>query len=179
MRRRAAFTVLLAALSVAWPGHALGQESGQGALRVTGMVGGSLRDGLNGFGVARDVVNFSVRLSLPKGLGIQPWVQAGGFNRPDLICEAALPCNTEGWTLRGGVALPFSPDDSRPGVHPYMIGGIGAAFAEEDTFSWLLGIGTSYSLTPRLAPVFELRWEDLPGIRNVLMLNLGLRLDLF
>ncbi len=32
-------------------------------------------------------------------------------------------------------------------------------------------------LSGRIAPTLELRWEDLPGIRNVVMLNLGLIVD--
>lgn len=178
--RRAVVVAALTALAVlTWPETGSAQRPGSGTgLRVTGLVGGSFREGPSGFGVARDVVTYSVRLSLRRGMGLQPWVQAGGFTRPDLTCLPDLPCSSEGWTLRGGVVLPFSPDDTRPGVQPYLVGGLGGAFSEQDRFSVALGIGVAVPLAPWFAPVVELQWDQLPGISNVLMVNLGLRIDL-
>lgn len=169
---------LAALLLVMWTAPAAAQEDDRATLRLSGFVAGSLREGPAGFGVARDVRSFTVRLTVPR-LGLQPWAQVGGFYRPDFECIAGVPCNDEGWTALVGVVGPLSPDDTRPGVQPYLVGGIGAAFSEEDQFAYILGIGASVPLNPRVAPSVELRWEDLPGITNVLMVNLGLRLDVF
>lgn len=179
-RTVAAAAALAALLMLAGPAPIRAQGiDRQGLVRVSAFVGGSFRDSPAGFGVARDVVSYSLRLSLPRGAGMHPWLQAGRFVRPDLECPAELTCNTEGWTARVGVTLPLSTDDTRPGLHPYLVGGIGMAFAEEDELSWLVGFGTALALTPRVAPVLELHWDQLPGIRNVLMLNVGLRIGLF
>lgn len=181
MRARHALMVVamaLAALVAPEAGSAQRPGSGTG-IRVTGLAGGSFREGPSGFGLARDVVTYSLRLSLRSGLGFQPWIQAGQFTRPDLVCPSALPCSSEGWHLRGGVVLPFSPDDTGPGVHLYLLGGLGGAFSEQDRFSVVLGIGGSVPLTPWFAPVVEVHWDQLPGISNVVMANLGVRIDLF
>lgn len=173
--RAAAAALCLAGATTA----AAAQEPGErAALRVSGFVAGSLREGPAGFGVARDVVSFSARLMLPRA-GPQPWAQVSGFRRPDLECLAGVPCNEDGWTALVGVVQPLSPDDTRPGLNPYLIGGIGYAFSAEDRFSYVFGIGAAFPFDRRVAPSVELRWEDLPGIRNVLMVNIGLRLDLF
>lgn len=179
-RTVAAAAALMALMALARPAPASAQRiDRQGLVRVSAFAAGSFREGPTGFGVARDVVSYSLRLTLPRGAGMHPWLQAGWFVRPDLECPADLTCNTEGWTARGGVTLPLSTDDTRPGLHPYLLAGIGMAFSEEDELSWLFGFGTALALTPRLAPALELHWDQLPGIRNVLMLNLGLRIGLF
>lgn len=170
---------LAALVLAAYPTLAAAQGDDEPAtVRVSAFVAGSLREGPSGFGVARDVRSYSARVTLPWP-GLQPWAQLGGFYRPDYECLAEVPCNDEGWTALVGVVQSLSPDDTRPGLNPYLVGGIGAAFSEEDQFAYILGIGAAYPFNRRVAPSVELRWEDLPGITNVLMVNLGLRFDLF
>jgi hypothetical protein len=180
-RRAVAVGTLTALAVLAGPEAGSAQRMGSGTgLRVTGLVGGSFQDSPTaGLGLARDVVSYSLRLSLRRGNGIQPWVQGGWFTRPDLVCPADLVCSSEGWTLRGGAVMPFFPDDTRPGVQPYLLAGLGGAFSERNRFSVLLGIGAAVPLTRWFAPVVELQWDQLPEISNVLMVNLGLRIDLF
>lgn len=179
-RRAVALGAVIALMALAWPDVGSAQRPGSGTgLRITGLVGGSVREGPAGFGLARDVVSYGARLTLRRGMGIQPWVQVGGFTRPDLVCPDNLTCNSHGWTVRGGVALPFSPNDTRPGIQPYLLGGLGWGFSEQNKFSVLLGIGFAAPLTPWFAPVVELQWVQLPGTTNILMVNLGLRLDPF
>lgn len=158
--------------------HAAGQQSDHPAFRVSVFGAGSLRDSPTGFRVARDVISYSVRFTLPRRASFHPWVQAGRFERPELDCRPGIPCNDDGWTVHGGVALPLSVDDTRGGPNVHLLTGLGAAFSAEDRFSYALGFGLSYPVA-RWAPSGELVWVDLPGIRNVMMLNLGLRVDLF
>ena len=179
MGRTMAAAALAALMALACVAPSSAQRiDGQGRVRMSAFAAGSFREGPDGFGVARDVVSYSLRLTLPRGMGLHPWVQAGRFIRPDLECPADLTCNADGWTARGGVTLPLSTDDTRPGFHPYLVGGIGMAFSEQDELSWLFGFGSALALTPRIAPAVELYWDQLPGIRNVLMLSLGLRISL-
>ena len=179
-RGAAAVVVLAAMASLAWPAEGAAQVvDGDASVRVWTFAAGSLREGPSGFGFARDVVSYSLRVSLPRGADVQPWVQAGWFERPDLECPAGAVCNLDGWTARAGVILPFSTDDTRPGLHSYLVGGIVMAFATEDELSWLLGLGMTLTVTPSFAPAVELHWDQLPGIRNVLMINLGARISLF
>lgn len=173
---------LLAALTaalllVAAPGAA--QSVDPGTVRVSVFGGGSIREDPTGLGIAEDVLSVSARLTLPLQGRFQPWVQGEFFTRPDLECPAVLDCNADGVTALAGVVAPFSADDTRPGFHPYFLGGVGWAFSDEDRFAFVLGIGGAFAFSRRVAPSLEVRWEDFPGIRNVMMVNLGVRLDLF
>ncbi|MFO7895244.1 MAG: hypothetical protein R6U63_16140 [Longimicrobiales bacterium] len=166
--------------AVFWPAAAHGQTPDPAAIRVSAFGGVSFRDGLTGLNVAKDVQSLSVRLTLPRQTEIQPWVQGEYFVRPDFECLSALPCSDAGWTALAGVTAPISTSgDTDPGVHPYLLAGVGWAFSAEDRFAYVLGVGLAMVVTHRVAPSLEFRWEDLPGIRNVLMVDLGLRLDLF
>ncbi|MDX1673804.1 MAG: hypothetical protein R3314_03285 [Longimicrobiales bacterium] len=170
--------VLLAAL-VGAPAEAQDAPTDDGPIvRLSTFVGGSLRERPDGLGLADDVLSASVRATLPRR-GFQPWAQVEAFRRPNLACPAGIPCNTEGWTALAGVVAPITPNDMEPGAHPYFLAGIGWAFSEESQFAYTLGAGVGLALTRRVAPSAEVRWEELPGIRNVVMLNLGLRVDLF
>lgn len=181
MSARTGWLVVGAAVMMAWavPVSVRAQDRPERPLvRASAFVAASLREGPTGIGVGRDVRSFSARVTWSRR-GVQPWVQASGFTRPDLACLPGLPCNTDGWTALAGVTLPFSRDDSQRGIHSYFLGGVGAGFSEESIFAYLLGVGTTLAIVPRVAPSFEVRWEDLPGIRNVVMLSLGLQVDLF
>lgn len=159
---------------------AAAQEPSEAALvRTSAFVAGSLREGLDGFGVARDVRSLSFRVAVPRRQAMQPWLQLGRFVRPDLECPQGVACNVDGWTALVGAVFPLSADATRPGVHPHLVGGVGGAFSAQDKLVYLLGVGAAVPLAPRVAPVIEFRWEDLPGIRNVLMATFGLRVDLF
>lgn len=178
--RTATFGLVLALLAGTGLAHADAQEPREPALvRAAAFVAGSLREGPTGLGVARDVRSVSFRLEMPRPGSAQPWVQIAGFLRPDLECPPEVPCNTDGRVALAGLTLPLSLDDTRPGVHPYFVAGAGAAFSTERAFAYLMGIGAAIPLTPRVAPALEIRWETLPGIRNVVMATLGLRVDLF
>ena len=173
--------VLAAILVGAAPGEAQDADApsrDRPVVRLTPFVGGSLRERPDGLGLADDVRSLSLRATLPRR-GFQPWAQIEAFSRPNLECPAGIPCNTEGWTALVGVVAPITPNDLEPGAHPYFLGGVGWAFSEEDQFAYTVGAGVALALTRRLAPSAEVRWEELPGIRNVVMLNLGLRIDLF
>ena len=171
--------MLLAVLVAAGPAEAQDvPPDDRPIVRLTPLVGGSMRERPDGLAFADDVRSVSVRATLPRR-GLQPWVQIEAFRRPILVCQTGIPCNTEGWTALAGVVAPISPNDMEPGVHPYFLGGIGWAFSEESQYAYTLGAGVAVALTRRVAPSAEVRWEDLPGIRNVMMLNLGLRVDLF
>ena len=160
-------------------GSAQGQELRDPSLvRVSAFAAASLREGPTGLGVGRDVLSVTARVTWPRR-GIQPWAQVGAFTRPNLSCLPGLRCNSEGWTALAGVALPFSRDDTQPGVQSYLLGGVGVGVSEETTAAYLVGVGSSLVILPRVAPSLEVRWEHLPGIRNVVMLNLGVRIDLF
>lgn len=165
---------------VAWPAAAHGQTPDPAAIRVSAFGGFSFREGITGLNVAKDVQSLSARLTLPRQTGLQPWVQGEYFVRPGFECLPTLPCNDAGWTALAGVTASASvQDDTEPGVHPYLLAGVGWAFSAEDRFAYVLGLGLAVVVTHRVAPSLEFRWEDLPGIRNVLMVDLGLRLDLF
>lgn len=173
---------LLAALTAALlllPAPGTAQSVDPGAIRVSVFGGGSLREDPTGLGVAQDVLSVAARVTLPVQGRFQPWLQVERFTRPELECPAPLQCNTEGMTALAGLVAPFTRNDTEPGVHPYLVGGVGWAFSDEDQFAYVLGIGGAYAVSRRIAPSVEVRWEDLPGIRNVLMVNLGVRLDLF
>ncbi|MGK7310753.1 MAG: hypothetical protein ACN0LA_00805 [Candidatus Longimicrobiales bacterium M2_2A_002] len=169
----------LAAVLLVAAAPASAQAVDPGAIRVSVFGGGSVREGLSGLGIAQDVLSLSARVTLPFQGRLQPWVQGELFTRPDLECPQTLECNTDGVTVLAGVVAPVTAADAEPGLHPYFLGGIGWAFSEEDRFAYLLGIGGAFAFSRRIAPSLEVRWEDLPGIRNVMMVNLGVRLDLF
>lgn len=179
--RRAPVLGLALALAVlAWPAAAHGQAPDPPAIRVSAFGGVSFRDGPTGLRVAQDVQSLSARVTLPRQTGLQPWVQGEYFVRPDFECLPTLPCNDAGWTALAGVTAPASVHgDTHRGAHAYLLAGVGWAFSAEDRFAYVLGLGLAVVVTHRVAPSLEIRWEDLPGIRNVLMVDLGLRLDLF
>ncbi|NIP77997.1 MAG: hypothetical protein GWM90_01855 [Gemmatimonadetes bacterium] len=178
MKGRTGTWLLVLALATVGPVSA--QEEPEGPhVAVAGFVAGSLLGGADGSGFADDVVGASMRLTLVRRRALQPWVQLDAFDRPDLECLEGLACNEDGWIARVGATLPLSTDENRPGVQPRVFAGIGAGFSEETEFSYVLGIGAGWLITPRVMPVFEFRWEQLPGIRNIVMLNGGLRIGLF
>ena len=168
-------------LLVSGAGPAVGQADGEGPglARVNVFAGGSLRQSPAGFGIGREVRSLSVRVVWPRQEAMQPWLRGMWFVRPEVECVPSLPCVTEGWSVLGGVVMPLTEADTRPGVHPYFVLGAGWAFASEDRFAYVAGLGTAVALTPWVAPIVEFRYEHLPGLENVLMLNLGVRLDLF
>jgi hypothetical protein len=168
----------LLALVVA-AGPATAQQDDDPAVWVSAFAAGSLREGLTGFRVARDVVGGSVRLTALRDGALQPWLQADAFRRPDLECVEDLPCNDDGWLARVGATVSLSAENDRPGLQPHLLGGMGAGFSEETEFSYLLGFGVGWLVSPRLTPLLEFRWERIPGLRNVFMLNGGIRIGLF
>lgn len=180
VRLRMLVTAIGAAALMAAAAPVAAQSGDGGAVRVSVFGAGSMREGISGLQFAQDVVAFSARVTLPRQSAYQPWVQVQRFTRPDLVCPDGITCTTEGVTALAGVVAPFTRNDREPGVlHPYFLGGIGWVFAEQEQFAYVLGVGGAYAVTGRLAPSLEVRWEDLPGIRNVMMVSLGLRLDLF
>lgn len=138
----------------------------------------SLREGQTEFRFAEDVIEVGARLTLNREWAFKPWVQVDWFTRPELTCLEGFPCNDDGIVLRGGLTLPISDDDTRPGVHPRLLAGVGVGISDETELAYMLGFGAAWSLHPRLAPVFEFRWERVPGFRNVAILGIGLRLGL-
>lgn len=138
----------------------------------------SIREGQRTIRFADDMVEIGGRLTWNRERAARPWVQADYFRRPDLSCvDDALACNDEGVVVRGGVTLPLSEDEFRTrGVHPRLVAGLGAGFSEETELAYLLGFGAAWTLHPRLAPSFEVRWERVPGLRSVVMLGAGLRI---
>jgi hypothetical protein len=156
-----------------------GREEGHSPrVLLTAWSGFSLREGQRTIRFADDVVSFGARVSLNRRASAQPWVQVDHFTRPDLSCPPGVPCNTDGILARAGLTLPFTEDDTRPGFHPRLLGGIGAGFSEETALSYLIVLGGAWSIHPRFAPIFEIRWERLPGLSNILILGLGLRTGL-
>lgn len=144
-------------------------------VQVTPFGGISVRESGTGLRIGDDVLTYGLRAVLP-GSGFHPWVEVSRFDRPDLECVQDLACNDAGWLLRFGAMAVVSPAPQRPGIHPRLVGGIGAAFSEETTFSHVLGIGVAWRLSSRLSPTFDVRWERLPRI-NILLVNVGLRID--
>lgn len=123
------------------------------------------------------MVGYGLRLTGPGWRGVRPWVETGAFRRPDLECVADLPCTAEGWLLRGGATLPLSEDRGEPGIHGALLGGAGAAFAQDSALTYFLGLNLYWRRLPRLSPTTELRWEQIGGI-TLAMLALGVRIDL-
>ena len=153
-----------------------GEEREPPRVYVTAWSGFSIREGQTTLRVADDMMSVGGRVTLQRTLAPQPWVQVDYFWRPELRCDASFACNDEGIALRGGVLLPLTEDETRPGLHPAFLAGVGVGFAEETAFSYLLGLGGAWLLHPRLAPTFEVRWERVPGLRNVVIVGAGLRI---
>jgi hypothetical protein len=141
-------------------------------LEVSPFAGTGVRQSSGGLRVAEDIWLYGVRVTRPR-LGFQPWVEVAALDRPNLDCVPDLACNDSGWVLRVGATAPLTPVPYRPGVHPRLMIGIGAAFSEETTLSHVLGLGLDWRLGRILAPFLETRWEHLPGI-DILMVNVGL-----
>lgn len=161
------------------PAAAQAQTFDRPTIRVAGFGGASLRQGLTGLAIAEHALTVSGRLTWLRR-GFRPWVQGEYFTRPGLECPGGIVCNEDGWTALVGVAAPLSArSDFQPGVHPYLLGGVGWAFSVENQFSYLFGVGAAFAFTRRIAPSLEIRWEDFPALTNVVMLTLGLRIDLF
>lgn len=173
-------TAVVALAAVAGPAVAQEDATGRDAPRilVTAWGGFSLREGQRTFRFADDLVTYGARASYNRRAGGRGWVQLDHFARPDFACPDGVTCNDRGILARAGLTLPFTEDDTRRGFHPRFVGGVGAGFAEEIGLSYLLGLGAAWTLHPRFAPVFELRWERVPGLTNTLMLALGLRAGL-
>lgn len=167
----------LAAGAMAASGQASDEPDGPRVL-VTGWSGFSMQEGQQTFRFAEDLLLFGVRASLHRRAAARPWVQVDRFTRPDLVCPAGIPCNESGFLVRAGVTIPFTEDDTSPGFHPRFVAGVGAGFSEEIELAYLLGLGGAWTLHPRLAPVFEVRWERVPGLINTLVLGLGLRVGI-
>jgi hypothetical protein len=148
------------------------------AIRFSAFAGASLREAVTGPRFAEDVLSGSFRVTYLRPQ-LRPWIQVERFVRPELECQPPLTCSEEGWTALAGVTATSGRRDTRPGLHVHLMAGIGWAFAEEERLVYALGVGAAYPLTPWLAPSLEFRWEDLPGIRNVFMINAGIRLDVF
>jgi hypothetical protein len=160
---------------MAAPLVAQAQDPPSPLVEITPFGGLSILESFDGLRVGDDVVTYGLRGVLP-GPGFQPWLEVSRFERPGLECLEDIPCNDAGWAIRvGGVAV-LSPAPARPGIHPRLMGGIGVAFSEETIFSHLLGLGFAWRLNRRFSPVFDTRWEGLPGI-NIFIMNLGLRID--
>ncbi len=163
---------LLLVLATAAP---LAAQRPEPRFQVTPFAGISVRESGTGLRIGDDVVAYGLRAVLP-GSGFQPWLEVGGFQRPELECVEYLACNDAGWVVRSGAMAVVSAAPGRPGVHPRLVGGIGVAFSEETTFSHILGIGVAWRLNPWLAPTLDFRWERLPRI-DILLVDLGLRVD--
>lgn len=167
---------LLAVVGAAPPSPAAAQEDRSAPrLLVTGWSGFSMREGQRAPRVGDDLVAFGARVTVHRRMAPNPWVQVDRFRRPDLQCLPDAPCNDTGIAARAGVMLPLSEDDTAPGLHPRLIGGLGVGVSAETTLAYMLGIGAAWGLHPRLAPVFEARWERIPGVRAIFVIGLGLR----
>lgn len=174
----AAVSLVLAAASPVAAQYEEVRPTGLG-LRVSGFAAGSLREGPDGIRLAKDVRSLTARITLVRPLSYQPFLQYERYGRPDLPCVAGFPCNDQGWIGLVGVTLPLTYGEDRPGLHPYAIAGIGWVFSDENKFTYQLGAGFALAFTRWFAPSLEFRWEDLPSLRNVVMVHLGLRLTLF
>ena len=158
----------------------VGDDDGPPRLLVTATSGFSIREGQRTIRFADDMVEVGGRVTLNREDAARPWVQVDYFRRPDLSCvDEQLACNIEGVAVRGGFTLPMSDDEFRSrGVHPRLFAGLGAGFSEETELSYLFGFGFAWTLHPRFAPTFDVRWERVPGLRSVVMLAAGLRLGI-
>lgn len=137
----------------------------------------SLREGLDGFRLGKDLRLAGARLTALSGPAL-PWVEGAAFLRPDLECPAGRICNESGWLVRAGLTAPLSSRPDRLGPRPELVAGIGAAFSQETSFSYLLGFGVAWpGMVPRLSPVAGLRWERVVGL-NLAVFDLGFRVDL-
>lgn len=176
--------VLAAALTVAIPpGQAEAQGDDQAhapRILATAWSAFSIREGQRTIRFADDMVEIGGRITLNRDAAPRPWVQVDHFRRPGLRCvDETLPCNSDGVVVRGGFTLPLSGEEFRTrGVHPRLFAGVGAGFSEETKLAYLLGFGVAWTLHPRLAPVFEVRSERVPGLRSAIMLSAGLRLGI-
>lgn len=162
-------------VAIATPGSA--QEAAPIGFHVTADAAASLRDGPDGVRLGRDMVVFGVRLTATHRGGYHPWVDGARFSRPDLECLPGRRCNDIGWLARAGVQLPLSSDERAAGVHAAARAGLGAAFSDDTSLSYLLGFLVNWRAAPRIAPLFEVRWEHIGNI-NHMLLAAGLRVDL-
>ena len=175
-----ALAVALIAIS---PGRGHAQEDPDAdapTILTTAWSGFSIREGQRTIRFADDMMELGGRITLNRRAAPRPWVQVDYFWRPDLSCvDDALACNDDGIVVRGGFTLPLSEDEFRNrGVHPRLFAGLGAGFSEETELAYLFGIGAAWTLHPRLAPAFEVRWERVPGLLSVVMLAAGLRVGI-
>ena len=150
-------------------------EAGRGAwLAITPWGGFSMRQNIGRIAFD-DVVHAGLRLELRRWR-TWPFVQFDRFVRPGLECVEPFTCYDEGWQIRGGVTAGM-PDDTQPGLHSAVALGLGAGIVDgEASFTYLGGLGLHYNIAPRLAPRLEIRWERYPGIKNIVVAALGLRL---
>lgn len=157
---------------------AVAQDAATNRLHVTAHVGASLQDSFDGLRFGEDMVTFGLLLTAerPAPAGLQPWVEAARFVRPDFECVSGLPCTRSGWLARAGFALPFS-DHEQPGLQAAARAGLGAGLAEEPTFSYLIGLGLHWRSIPWISPYGEVRWEHIAGI-NFTLIAVGIRLHL-
>lgn len=144
-------------------------------LQLSSFGGISLRESADGFRVGDDVIAYGVRAVLPRP-GVRPWLEVSGFQRPELECVEELACNEAGVVVRGGALAVVSAAPGRPGIHPQLMAGVGAAFSEEISVSHFLGLSVAWRLGRLLSPFLEARWEHLPGL-DILLMNVGLRVD--
>ncbi len=167
---------LLSALGAPSGARAQGAETSTAPRLQLAVEGAASVGGAGGFAVARDMVSFGLRATLPRS-GLQPWLDGARFTRPDFECIPGIECAQEGWLVRGGVEAPLSQDPSEPGVHAGLRAGAGASFAEKTALSYLMGIELFWRVAPRLAPYAEFRWERIAGL-NLTLAGIGLRVDL-
>lgn len=168
-------TVLLIAIA-ATARPAIGQEPPSTRFHLTAEAGVSVQEGFDGVRVGRDMISYGLRLTADRGR-FHPWIDGGRFERPDLECVSGLQCNDSGWLARAGISVPLSGGSDGSGVSADARTGMGAAFAEDASLSYLLGLALHWHAMPRVAPGVEFRWEHLTSI-NLTMLAAGIRITL-
>lgn len=144
---------------------------------LTADAAASFQDNLGRLSLGRDMVTYGVRGTAVRRVGLHPWVDLAHFTRPELECVATLPCTRSGLVTRGGVTLPLSGRQDASGLTAEARGGVGAAFADDTSLSYLIGFGIQWRGIPRVSPLVEFRWEHIAGI-NLTMLAAGVRIDL-
>lgn len=174
---RFCFTALPFALSAAAAPSASAQEGPALRWNVTADAGISVQDGFDGVRFGRDMVSYGLRVTAARDGSLHPWVGGARFVRPDFECVPGLDCNDAGWLARAGIAVPLSRESDGSGLGAEARTGAGAAFAEETSFSYLIGFALLWHGIPRIAPMMEFRWEHVTGI-NLTMFAAGVRLDL-
>lgn len=160
-----------------FPQPVASQEAPSSRFHLSADLGASLHDGGSGMRVGRDMATYGLRLTAVRRSGLHPWIDAGRFSRPNFDCLPGFPCNDAGWSTRAGLHVPLTSDDGGTGVHAAARAGIGAAFSEEASLSYLLGFLLHWRAVPRFGPLFELRREHVGRINHTVF-SVGARVDL-